>query len=360
MERKLASIQRVTSLEPIKDADRIEKATVLGWELVVQKGDFRAGDLCVYCEIDSILPERPEFEFLRPRNFRIKTIKLKKQVSQGIAFPVSILPEGYLDLPVDYEGTDVTEVLGITKYEPNIPAHLAGQRKGNFPGFLRKTDEMRIQAVPRVLQRNVGKKMYVTEKVDGTSVTYFVRDGGVLAEPEFGICSRNIWLKETEENKDVVYIQVAKQLDIETRLKNISEQAKNLCLLPNGNIAIQGEIVGPGVQKNKYHLEKLEFFVFSVYVIDEARYLSYGEFVWFCALMDFRTVPVLFFSTLADDNGNPCEVPPLVENSKGMSQLAKVPREGLVVRSLVEDRDEELGRLSFKIINPDFLLLHGE
>src|SRR5258708_37939295 len=108
--RKLASIQLIRSLEVIEGADAIEKATVLGWQLVVKKGEFKVGDLCVYCEIDCLMPDRPEFEFLRPRGMRIKTIRLRGQVSQGICFPLSILPAGS-----EEEDTDCTDILGITK-----------------------------------------------------------------------------------------------------------------------------------------------------------------------------------------------------------------------------------------------------
>lgn len=118
-ERKLASIQRIVSLSPIEGADKIEKCVVLGFELVVAKKDnFKAGDLCVYCEVDSILPDKPEFEFLRERKFRIKTIKLKQQVSQGICFPLSILPQAAFHDIKWKEGADVTEILEITKYDP--------------------------------------------------------------------------------------------------------------------------------------------------------------------------------------------------------------------------------------------------
>jgi RNA ligase (TIGR02306 family) len=109
--RKLASIQSIKALDPIEGADAIEKATVLGWQLVVKKGEFSVGDLCVYSEIDSLMPDRPEFEFLRPRGMSIKTIRLRGQVSQGICFPLSILPSG----TVVEEDTDCTEILGITK-----------------------------------------------------------------------------------------------------------------------------------------------------------------------------------------------------------------------------------------------------
>jgi len=334
MERKLASIQRIKDLSPIEGADRIEKATVLGWGLVVQKGEFKVGDLCVFCEVDSVLPERPEFEFLRDRKFRIKTIKLKGQVSQGICFPISILPEGYFDLSVEYEGVDVTELLGVKKYEPQIPAQLMGQAKGNFPGFLRKTDEMRIQSVPRVLERQRGKFFYVTEKLDGTSATYFSRD------EDFGICSRNIWLKDNEANENNSYVKMAKMLDIQSRLK------------PYGNIAIQGEIVGPGIQKNKYGLSELDFFLFSIFFIDVYKYANFYGFLKFAELLNLKTVPILERKLELNHS-----VEELIEMSKGKSELAQIFREGIVIRTVgEEDIDEEIGRISFKVINPDFLL----
>jgi len=203
--RKLATIQKIKSLEPIPDADKIEKATVLGWQLVVKKGEFKVGDYCVYCEIDSVLPERPEFEFLRPRKFRIRTVKMRGQVSQGIAFPISSIKE--LQGVEIKEGMDVTDLIKV---------------KGGFPGFIPKTDEMRIQSVPDVLTRpeNKGKRCYITEKVDGTSATYYIRDG------QFGVCSRNLELLETEDN---IHWMVARQHDIEAKLRKL-----------NRNMAVQG------------------------------------------------------------------------------------------------------------------------
>ncbi|HIE27970.1 TPA: hypothetical protein EYP66_11855 [Candidatus Poribacteria bacterium] len=163
MDRALAHIERIRSIEPIEGADRIEKSTILGWEVVIRKEEFKVGDLVVYIEIDSILPEREEFEFLRDRKFRIKTVRLRGQVSQGIAFPLSILPDG---IQIE-EGLDVTEALNIHKYEPPIPAQLSGVVKGAFPSFIPKTDETRIQSVPDVLVRHKGKVFFISEKLDG-------------------------------------------------------------------------------------------------------------------------------------------------------------------------------------------------
>ncbi|MDB5308575.1 MAG: ligase, partial [Gemmataceae bacterium] len=146
--RKLASIQVVNAVEPIPNADAIERVRVLGWWVVGKKGDFEKGDQVVYCEIDSLLPERPEFEFLRtssfkpaqtdaagatiqPTGFRIKTVKLRGQVSQGICFPLSVLPPG---APTG-EGEDVTDWLGVRKWEPPVPVGMGGKVKGGFPGL---------------------------------------------------------------------------------------------------------------------------------------------------------------------------------------------------------------------------------
>jgi RNA ligase (TIGR02306 family) len=170
--RKLASIQLIRSLEVIEGADAIEKASVLGWQLVVKKGEFQVGDLCVYCEIDSVMPERPEFEFLKPRGMRIKTIRLREQVSQGICFPLSILPDG---IALE-ENTDCTDILRITKYEPPIPACLSGVVKGKFPSFIPKTDETRVQVLQQLLSKYRGEKCYISEKLDGSSATFYINN----------------------------------------------------------------------------------------------------------------------------------------------------------------------------------------
>src|SRR3954468_14458051 len=227
--RTLASIQTVNGVEPIPNADAIEKIRVLGWWVVVKKGEHRAGDPVVYCEIDSLLPERPEFEFLRassfkpaqtdpeggvvlPAGFRVKTVKLRGQVSQGICFPLSVLPPG---APTE-EGADVTELLGVRKWEPPLPVGMGGKVKGGFPGFLPKTDETRVQVLESVLERHRGKTFAVTEKLDGTSFTAFIREG------VFGVCSRNLWMDETDESN--LLVRVARRLKLEERLREACGQ----------------------------------------------------------------------------------------------------------------------------------------
>ena len=224
--RTLATLQRIKALAPIEGADAILKATVLGWQLVVKKNEFQIGDLVIYCEIDSLMPDRPEFEFLKPRAMRIRTVRLRGQVSQGICFPLTLLPAG----APRTEGSDVTDILGITKYEPPMPASLSGLAKGLFPSFIPKTDETRVQVLQELLEKYAGTTCYVSEKLDGSSVTYFLRHG------EFGVCSRNLELLETSENS---LWNVARVLAIEEKLRAL-----------NRNLALQGEIIGEGIQGN--------------------------------------------------------------------------------------------------------------
>ena len=325
--RLLASIQRIKSIEPIANADSIVKATVLGWQLVIKKDEFKPGDLCVYVEIDSILPDKPEFEFLRNRNFRIRTIKLRGQISQGICFPLNILPDS---IQVG-EGVDVTDVLNIVKYEPPVPVNMQGIMKGGFPSFIPKTDETRVQVLQDLLDTHKGAACYITEKLDGTSVTYFIKDG------VFGVCSRNL---ELEENEDNLYWKTARQFNIEEKLRRIG------C-----NIAIQGELVGEGIQGNKLKLKGQHVFVFSVFLIDEYRYAMFHEWMKMMEELDIPCVPVITDNYQLEDNIND-----ILSMSEIFSPMnGSVMSEGIVIR-LKESKD----LVSFKAISNEFLLKYGE
>ena len=192
--RNLAHVERIRAVHPIVGKDRIVLAEVLGWTVIVQKDQMSDGDLVVYVEIDSVLPEREEFEFLRSKNFRIKTMKMAGCLSQGICFPLSILPEGEYQ-----EGQDLTEILGIKQYEetmdveptvrtpkntkqyPKFLMRMAWFRKlvlpkkqaKGFPDFISKTDETRIENAPFYLEDK--SPMIATEKIDGQSGTFFLR-----------------------------------------------------------------------------------------------------------------------------------------------------------------------------------------
>lgn len=351
--RKLASIQQISHIEPIPKADAIERARLLGWWLVIKKGEFAVGDKVVYCEVDSLLPERPEFEFLRagcfkaaildgevvvqPAGFRIRTVKLRGQVSQGICFPLSILPAA---APTEID-SDVTEALGIHKWEPPLPVGMSGRVKGHFPGFLSKTDETRIQILEPVLERHRGRTFYVTEKVDGTSFSAFLRKG------EFGICSRNLWMDETDETN--ILARITKTLQLREKLELMREKF-------GFEPAIQGEVIGPGIQGNKYGLSQVDLLVFNVLDLAEQRLVDHEFMLESLEAVGLKSVPQL--GTIVLDH----TVDELVEFSIDTSVLnGKVQREGVVLRTLAEEFDFDLGgRLSFKVINPKFLLKFDE
>ena len=353
--RQLASIQAVNAVEPIPGADAIEKIRVLGWWVVAKKGEYRPGDRVVYCEIDSLLPEHPQFEFLRAgcfkpaqvdaasgavlrrAGFRIRTAKLRGQVSQGICFPLGLLPDG----TPTAEGADVTDLLGVAKWEPPVPVGMTGRVKGPFPGFLPKTDETRVQVLEEVLGRHRGRTFAVTEKLDGTSLTAFVRRG------EYGLCSRNLWIDEADEGNALV--RVARGLDLEAKLRGIGDRLGR-------DVAVQAEVIGPGVQGNKYALSALTLRVFNLLDVDAYRLVDHAEALAELARAGLEPVPQL--GTIALDPS----VDALVALAEGTSTLnPKVQREGIVLRPRAEEHDSTIGgRLSFKAINPKFLLKYDE
>lgn len=337
--RKLASIQRIRALEPIEGADAIEKATVLGWQLVVKKNEFKVGDLVVYCEIDCLMPSKPEFEFLKPRGMRVRTIRLRGQVSQGICFPLSILPRDFAIV----EDADCTEVLEIEKYEPPMPACLSGIAKGRFPSFIPKTDETRVQVLQKLLDKYRGEKCYITEKVDGSSGTYYIHNG------EFGVCSRNLELLEDSENS---FWKVARQMDIENKLRSL-----------NGNFAIQGELIGEGIQDNKLRMRGQKILFFNAFDIDRFEYLPFKKFIALFERLQLPTVPVI-----STDYELTNDIDEIIKKATIKSAICPdVWAEGIVIRPLNEKIDLLLsnenfnnGRVSFKAINPEFLLKYGE
>lgn len=339
MERKIASIKEISNITPIENADSIELATIDGWQSVIKKGQFRIGDWVVFCEPDAILPERPEFEFMRAKHFRIKTCRLRGVLSQGICFPLNILPDGQYNI-----GDDVSELLDIHKYEPPIPVQLRGRvRCPIFRLAVPKTDEVRVQNIPKVLERHRGKNFIVTEKLDGTSMSVYL-------DPETGlhVCSRNVDLAPDYDhpfNGDS-YWKYAMQHNLEEVLKTLGS-----------SIAMQGELIGPGIQKNKYGLKDLQYRIFNFWDMSNHCYLDHqimeDTVSAFGLGKDFlvpRVEDVVLNHTVNE----------LLELANGKSKLADVCREGLVFRPEHEEVDWEIGRLSFKSISPTFLLKHGE
>jgi len=359
MERKLATIERITEIHPIEGADAIERAVIRGWNIVIKKGEFKPGDLCVYCEIDSLMPEREEFEFLRPRGFRIKTIKLRGQISQGIIFPLEILYNGNADIPslVHFvqEGLDVTEILGVTKWEPQIPAELSGTTKGGFPSHSIKTDEERIQNL--IDKYEDYRRWYTwtaTEKVDGSSVTYSIYND------EFEVASRNLSLKEHPENELNSFWKFARENQVEEKMRKFMNEFDMKAL------TIQGELIGEGIQKNKYRIKGQKVLFFRIFDPILYEFFPIGQAANAIEEMGLEFVPII-----EDDVTLPDTVEKLLTYADGKSALHDTAREGVVfvAEYVFPGIDVETGesarplldyqgRLSFKVISNKFILKH--
>jgi RNA ligase (TIGR02306 family) len=373
--RKLASIRRIADTQPIEGADAIEVATIDGWKVVVKKDEFNVNDLVCYFEIDSWIPhELAPFlskghdprEYNGVKGERLRTIKLRGQVSQGLLLPTTVV-EDYInlacnsdggDIPVDLsqrptieEGADLTAILGIQKWEAPIPAQLQGQAAGTFPtSLIPKTDQERIQNCfgdiqkrakrfatetvwdaelqrldqrPVVIPADFQEPTYeVTLKLDGSSCTIFRWEG------ELRVCSRNLELKITDENKDNTFVAMAIKIGDK---------------VPEG-FAFQGEVCGPGIQGNREGFKDHRFFVFDMFDIQKHEYVSPGDRRMNCQLLGLEHVPVLGTNWKAPES-----VAAGLAIAEGPSINHKI-REGLVWKC------NEDPSFSFKTISNQYLL----
>lgn len=387
-ERKLATIRVIDALQPIEGADLIEKAVVGGWNIVVKKNEFSVGDLCCYVEIDSFLGDgNPAWQFLvdkQPKMFngkkghKLRSMKMRGVISQGFVMPLSALPQ-ITDTAV---GADVTEVLGIEKWEAQLAASLVGQAEGLFPSFIVKTDQNRFQNIlgeifgyddvvipandvrPEIIRKAeaVRNQHYeITTKLDGSSMTVFVNgtfeadengNKSTVETVKTGVASRNLELKVNEDNAGNSFVKMfidAKLADILTTYKTMTTQ----------NIAVQSELMGPGIQGNQEMLNKTKLFVFDVFLIDERRYALPAERK---AIMEqlytlgldpelVSHVPVLYESVSLEELGI-TDTASMLKFAEGPSLNAK-SREGVVFKAV--DR-----QFSFKAISNAWLLKKGE
>ena len=337
--RQLVTIKPITEINPIDGADAIECAIIDGgWPVVVKKGEFQVNDNCVYFEIDSFLPIADErFAFLASKattwegkqGMRIRTMRLRGQLSQGLALPLTLFPEFYEVV----EDTDLAALIGVEKWERPLPTQLAGQAKGNFPLFLVRTDAERCQNLVRdIFERRAGEVYEVTVKLDGSSFT------GYRFDDALGVCSRNLELK-FEGNEENSFVRMFNSSKLGPALEALGQ-----------NIAIQGELMGPGIQGNREKLDKLELYVFAIYLIDSKRYATPAE-RWeiFTQLQangfTGNHVPIHDdeFTITSDMN-----IADLLAMAEGPS-LNHAIREGLVFKSLTSD-------FNFKAISNTFLL----
>jgi RNA ligase (TIGR02306 family) len=360
--RKLASIREITYIKPIPDADAIECAIVGGgWPVVVKKGEFQVGDLAIYFEIDSWIPHelapflskgKEPREYNGVKGERLKTIKLRGQVSQGLLLRFSDIPTSFYVVSVVepegeffrvdecqwQEGEDFTLEFGIQKWEAPIPACLAGTARGNFPSFIPKTDQERCQnVVSDIFDKHKDETFEVTVKLDGSSCTIYVKDG------EVGVCSRNLDLKETEGNS---FWKAALEQNIVEALLAYNERTGH-------NVAIQGELIGEGIQGNQEKIQGQRLYLFDIFDIDTGTYMKPGQRLAFLEdiliafgatiehtpIWDLRTPVASRFSNIEA----------LLDYATGPSLNPDVKREGLVFKSYDS-------QFSFKAISNEWLL----
>ena len=335
--RKLATIRIIDDITPIDGADAIECATVGGWKVVVKKGEYLVGEAAVYCEIDSWIPHtlapflskgKEPREFQGIKGERLKTIRLRGQLSQGLLLPFDVLRGVVVTQSIEIDD-DVTEFLGIVKWEKAIPAQLAGLARGNFPTAIPKTDQERVQNLVKEIAHAQGDEFEITEKLEGSSMTCY------LIGDEFGVCSRNLDLKETEGNS---FWATARAEDIEAKMRELRVKSTFT------DFAVQGELIGPGIQGNIYNLSRCEFRVFDIYDIQSGEYLNPFSRNLMVGMMRLKHVPVIDAEFVLNT-----DVDGLLTMAESKSELADVQREGLVFK-------QNNGGFTFKAISNAYLI----
>lgn len=361
-ERKLVTIRKISEIKPIENADAIEVAVVDGWNVVVKKGEFKEGDYCIYCEIDSWIPTeiapflskgKEPREYNGVKGEKLRTIRLRGQLSQGLLLPVSEFKDKFSDeneeLDIEYAFTnqmDLASILGVIKYEPAIPVQLSGIMKGSFPSFIRRTNQDRVQNIWKDLKNNYSDVRFEASiKLDGTSFTCYHNNG------EFGVCSRNIELLEDINN---TYWKTANQYDLKEKLSKVGR-----------NIAIQGEIIGENIQSNKDKLKGQHLYIFSIWDIDAQRYMHFDDICEVVTKLNdvgtsetfLKIVPIvpnpystILKTTVAMSEFNTIE--DILKFAEGPS-INSDCREGLVFKSKEYISGDVI---SFKVISNQFLL----
>lgn len=342
--RKLASIQRIWKIEPIEGADRIELAHVLGWQCVVNRGQFREMDLAVYFEVDSFLPVAPEFEFLRATSFRktdvmgegfrLRTMKFRGQISQGLLLPVSAFPV----IPADAElGADVTELLNVKRWEIEERITTGGTMIGTLPYDIPHTDETRVQAEPGLIQAFTGLEYYISTKMDGSSHSVGIDENG------FHVTGHNYEYKD--DGKSPFY-ELVKSMGLRQKMEAFAAQ--------NGLISftIQGELCAPGIQKNRLKLTKPAWYVFTVR--ENGKRVGLTRMLEICEKLQLESVPIEEIGT--DLPAKYPTVEALLERADG-----NYPRggrkEGIVIRPTEPVYCEQIGgALSMKVVSNKYLL----
>ena len=327
-DRKLVTLREISAIKPIEKADAIEVAVIDGWEVVVKKGQFKPGDNCIYFEIDSWVPEHVAPFMYKGREFNgvkgecLRTVKMRGQISQGLALPV---PDGFTHLE---HGIDLSDYFGVIKYEkPSVSESV----KCSFPSdIIPKTDQERAQNILCDIKNAFDQRHHFesTIKLDGSSITVYYKDG------EVNVCSRNNTLHLTDDN---LFVKTARSTGLIDALEKIGF-----------NIAVQGELMGPNVQGNREKLDHHTIFVFDIYDIDEKQYCTRLMRMTYMDMLKANGfkgehVPIIDVGHLPA-----CDIDGLLNYADGKS-LNHTVREGVVFKSID-------GGFSFKVINNKFLL----
>lgn len=342
--RKLASIQRIWKIEPIEGAERIELAYVLGWQCVVNKGQFKPMDTAVYFEIDSFLPIRDEFEFMRSSSyrktdvmgegFRLRTMKFRGQFSQGLLLPISVFPEIPEDIAL---GADVTEILGVKKWEIEEKVTTGGTVIGNLPIDVPHTDETRVQAEPDLIADFAGLEYYISTKMDGSSHSVSMDEEG------FHVTGHNYEYKD--DGKSAFY-ELVKRDGIEEKVRKYYEE-NGLHLL-----TIQGELCAPGIQKNRLKLSRPEWYVFTIRL--DGKRLGLRKMQEICETLNLQMVPIEEIGV--DLPSKYPTVEALLERADGDYPKGG-KKEGIVIRPTEPVFNERIsGALSMKVVSNKYLL----
>ena len=355
MTRKLATIRKIEEIKPIEGADAIEAARVDGWWVVIKKGEFAVGDTVIYLEIDSWVPQELAPFLVKgaiPREYngvkgeRLRTVKLRGQISQGLILPLynygptaAAMQACHSTRPYDPDEThfDVSEVLGIQKWEPEVAASMRGTIRGNFPSWLRKTDQERIQNCYKEVSKKFDSLWVAEEKLDGSSMTV-----GMLGD-EVHVCSRNLSIKlDDVEN---TFVKTA-----------LSTNAINALMSYGKNIALSGELIGPGIQGNKYALTAHQWHIFDIYDVDAGCYMTpFEREVVLTDLMKMHDLKVHKVPFVTGDSLENTSVDDLLKHAEGVSALNhKTQREGIVWKCFDD------GDLSFKAISNSWLIKNKE
>ncbi len=331
---KLASIETIVEVRPHTNADRLEIATVLGWQTVVRKGEFKAGDRVVFVVIDTILPVAPWSAFLAHASapdlpIRLRTAKLRGEYSQGLALPVTVLPEHMRDWQV---GADVGGELGIKKYEKEIPGVLSGEAKSAFPThYAPRTDEDNGLSNPAIVSMVLAEpRIGATLKLDGSSCTLVLIDG-VLTD----VCSRNQSLREDAKNG---FWRAVRGLRLD-RLPQAPAWT--------GKTSLQGELMGPGIQGNQLKLMAPTLYLFSVYN-DRPGWLSHSGVVEVAGLIGAQAVPAV---EIAEGTADMAGFQAIADRQK---LACGAPAEGIVVRPVQPKQFGDGRPAGFKIINRNY------